>query len=135
MDNFAEARAAIRDLKREGIVEEYAVGGAMAVAFWAEPTATFDLDVLVQVQQTGMLVSLEPIYEWAKRNGFPAKDEHIYIAGIPVQLIPAPDYLAAEAIATAVVMKYENEPLRVIRPEYLIALSVSGSARTRLPSA
>jgi len=28
-------------------------------------------------------------------------------------------------------MKYENEPLRVIRPEYLIALSVSGSARTR----
>jgi len=58
MDNFAEALAAIRDLKREGIVEEYAVGGAMAVAFWAEPTATFDLDVLVQVQQTGMLVSL-----------------------------------------------------------------------------
>ena len=131
MDNFAKALAAIRDLKREGVVEEYAIGGAMAVAFWTEPTATFDLDVFVQYASSGLLVSLEPIYSWAGMHGYPAKDEHIVIAGIPVQLIPAPDALTSEAIAAAVVLDYDGKPMRVIRPEYLIALALTGSARTR----
>ncbi|HEY2830595.1 MAG TPA: hypothetical protein VGJ88_10800 [Thermoanaerobaculia bacterium] len=131
MDNFAAALAAIRDLKQQGIIEEYAVGGAMAVAFWTEPTATFDLDVFVQYTSGGMLVSLEPIYTWAAERGYPAKDEHIIISGIPVQVIPAPDSLAAEAIATAAVLDYDGQPMRVIRPEFLIALSLTGSARTQ----
>lgn len=118
-------------MKREGIVDEYAVGGAMAAAFWAEPTATFDLDVFVKFQSSGILVSLQPIYDWAAKRGFPAKDEHIIVAGVPVQVIPAPDGLAAEAVATAVELDYAGQPMRVIRPEYLIALAISGSARTR----
>lgn len=130
MDNFAQALAAIREMKREGIVREYAVGGAMAAAFWAEPTATFDLDVFVDFRSSSPLVSLQPIYEWAEKRGFPAKGEHIIMAGIPVQLIPAPEGLAAEAVATAVELDYAGQPMRVIRPEYLIALFVSGSART-----
>jgi hypothetical protein len=128
-DNFAQALAAIREMKSDGVVEEYAIGGAMAVAFWTEPTTTFDLDVFALVRQTGLLVSLTPIYDWAAKRGFPAKGEHIYMAGIPVQVIPAGG-LAAEAVANATELHYENEAVRVIRPEYLIALSVSGSART-----
>ena len=131
MDNFAQALAAIRDMKRDGIVDEYAIGGAMAAAFWAEPTATFDLDVFVRIQSSGILLSLEPIYAWAAARGFRSKDEHIIMAGVPVQIIPAPDELSAEAVANAAELRYEEEPVRVIRPEYLIALSVRGSARTQ----
>ena len=131
MDNFAEALAAIRDLKEAGVVNEYAIGGAMAVAFWCEPTATFDLAVFVSLHSSGMLISLAPIYEWASKRGYPAKGEHIIMAGVPVQLIPAHDKLAEEAVATAADLDYDGQPMRVIRPEYLIAMALIGSARTQ----
>ena len=131
MDNVGEAIAAINDLKREGIVSDYALGGAIAIIFWSEPVATFDLDVFVLKEQTGPLVSLAPIYEWARRRGYEERAEHIIIAGVPVQIIPAHDELALEAVGEAVQMDYDGVPVRVIQPEYLIAVYLEESARTR----
>jgi hypothetical protein len=87
------------------------------------------LDVFVLFQSSGMLTSLTPIYDWAKANGYESKSEHIIIADLPVQLIPAYN-LEAEAVETAVEMDYDNVPVRVIRPEYLIAMALQPSART-----
>lgn len=129
MDDFGAALAAIRELKDEGIVADYAVGGAMAYAFWTEPTPTFDLDVFVLLDSPGLLVDLGPIYEWARRRGYREVLEHIEIEGIPVQLIPA-NALAAEAIANAAVLDYEGKPVRVITREYLVAMYLEPSART-----
>jgi len=47
MPSFADALRVLNDMKRAGVVEDYAVAGAMAMAFWAEPIPTYDLDVLV----------------------------------------------------------------------------------------
>ena len=131
MDNFAEAIVAIGDLKREGVVIDYALGGAMALIFWSEPFATFDVDVFVLLESTGVLVSLDPIDAWARERGYPEKDEHILIAGVPVQIIPAHNALAAEAVAKAADLDYDGLPVRVIRPEYLIAMYLEPAARTR----
>ena len=124
MNNFTAALASIRRVKSEGVVKDYAIGGAMALAFWSEPIPTFDLDVF------GLLVSLEPIYDWARRNNYREEAEHIFIAGIPVQFIPANNALAEEAIATAAELDFEGQQVRVIRPEYLIALYLEPGART-----
>lgn len=129
VDNFAKALAGVKALKADGVVEEYAVGGAIAIAFWAEPTPTFDLDVFVLSHSEGILTSLDPIYRWARDKGYEEKAEHIMIAGVPVQVLPA-YHLAAEAVKTAVELDYDGESIRVIRPEYLIAMSLEGSART-----
>lgn len=118
-------------MKTEGVVTEYAIGGAMAVVFWAEPIPTFDLDVFVLLPTSSLLVSMAPIYEWARRNGFQEEAEHILIAGVPVQVIPAHNALAEEAIRTAADLDYEGVPVRVIRPEYLIALYLEPSARSQ----
>ena len=85
MDNFAEAIRAINAMKAEGVVSDYALGGAMALIFWSEPIATFDLDVFVLLEQKGPLVSLEAIYAWARARGYPEEAEHILISGMPVQ--------------------------------------------------
>lgn len=130
MDNFGSALAQIRRLKADGIVAEYALGGAMALVFWSEPVATFDIDVFVMLRSASALVSLSDVYEWARRNGFPEEAEHILIAGIPVQIIPAHDALAEEAITTAAELGYEGDVVRVIRREYLIALYLEPSARS-----
>jgi hypothetical protein len=42
MNNFAEALAAMHRLKTDGLVADYAIGGAMALVFWSEPIATFE---------------------------------------------------------------------------------------------
>lgn len=131
MDNFAEALAAMNDMKREGVVSDYAIGGAMALIFWSEPVATFDLDVFVLLEQTGMLVSLEAIYAWSRARGYPEQDEHIIIEGVPVQVIPAHNELAVEAVSNAAHLDYDGLPVRVIRPEYLVAMYLEETARTR----
>lgn len=130
MNNFAEAITAMERLKNDGVVQEYAVGGAMALVFWSEPIPTFDLDVFVLLPSESALVSLAPIYEWARRNGYREEAEHFIIAGLPVQVIPAHNKLAEEAVASAASLNFEGQPVRVIRPEYLIALYLEPSART-----
>jgi hypothetical protein len=130
MNNFAEALAAMHRLKADGVVTDYAIGGAMALVFWSEPIPTFDLDVFVLLPQEGPSVSLEPIYEWARRNHYREEAEHIYIAGLPVQVIPAHNALAEEAIVAAAELDFDGQKVRVIRPEYLIAMYLEPSART-----
>ncbi len=47
MASFEKTILAINDLKASGIIDQYAIAGAMALMFWIEPVPTFDLDVLV----------------------------------------------------------------------------------------
>jgi hypothetical protein len=49
---------------------------------------------------------------------------------VPVQFIPSHNQLADEAIETAATMDYEGVAVRVVRPEYLVALYLEPSART-----
>lgn len=129
--DFGAALAAIEQMKQEGVLTDYAIGGAMALVFWTEPVATYDLDVFVLLPPSaGLLVSLDPIYRWAEAKRFPAESEHVVIAGIPVQFIPAHNDLAEEAIAQGATLDYAGVPVRVIRPEHLIALYLERSART-----
>ncbi|MGK2857192.1 MAG: hypothetical protein ACSLFQ_08290 [Thermoanaerobaculia bacterium] len=104
----------------------------MAMVFWSEPVATYDLDVFVILPAGGgPLVSLAPVYEWAKARDYAVRQEHIVIGGVPVQVIPAHNALAEEAVREADSVDYEGASVRVIRPEHLIALYLEPSARTR----
>jgi hypothetical protein len=129
--SFAQSLCNLNELKLAGIIEDYAIAGAMALAFWTEPVPTYDLDVLVLLPERGLpLVSLSGIYEWAAARGYPADAEHVVIADVPVQFLPAHGELADEAIETAATLEYEGVPVRVVRPEYLVALYLEPSART-----
>ena len=104
----------------------------MAIAFWSEPVSTFDVDVFVLLPPTsGPIVSLEPIYGWASKRGYTIQQEHIVMGGIPVQIIPAHNALAEDAVREAATLDMDGLDVQVIRPEYLIALYLEPSARTR----
>lgn len=129
--DFAATLSAIERMKREGVLADYAIGGAMALVFWTEPVPTFDLDIFVRLPgPSTLIVSLDSLYRWADTNGYPADKEHIVIEGLPVQFIPSHSALADEAIEEAATLEYEGIPVRVIRPEHLIALYLEPSART-----
>lgn len=133
MASLADVFKVVNDLKSEGIILEYAVGGAMAVLFYAEPARTYDLDVFVVLPPSSSpITTLTPIYDRLKESGGKADMEHIIVHGVPVQFLPSYTELVDEAIAAAIVHDYEGVPVRVVRPEHLIALAFqAGGARRR----
>jgi hypothetical protein len=132
MSSFETALRALNAMKEDGVIAEYAVAGGMAQGFWVEAIATYDLDVLVALPQAeGIIVSLAPIYEWAKKRGYGTLAEHVLIGEIPVQFLVSPNPLTDEALERAATMRFGDMDIRVVRPEYLIAMYLLGSARTR----
>ena len=127
-----KALEALNGLEREGLLGRYAIGGAMGATFYVEPFTTFDLDVFVVLPETGGLVTLAPLYGELAKRGYPAQDECVMIAGIPVQFLPAGTPLLDEALAQARDVPYENVTTRVFGPEHLVAVAVqAGRAKDR----
>jgi hypothetical protein len=128
---FADALRAVNAMKTEGVIEEYAIAGAMALVFWTEPVFTWDLDVLVFLPPNpNSLVSLEGIYRWTSARGYPMHKEHVIIEGLPTQFLASPGPLGDEAIETAASLEYQGVTTRVVLPEYLVALYLQPEART-----
>ena len=134
MSSLADVFSVLNRMRDEGIVAQYAVGGATAVLFYAEPTRTYDLDVFVTLDAVDqdVLAPLSRVYEWAREQGFGVQAEHVLIAGVPVQLLPAYNALVEAALATARVHNYASVPVRVVDAEHLVALALqAGGARRR----
>ena len=130
--------AAIRVLNEmvaDGIVEAYALGGAMAAVFYVEPVATFDLDVFVLLppaERDHLVVTLEKQNRWLSDRGYRASGEHVMVESVPVQLLPAYNDLVAEAVVSALDRPLGQVTARVCRPEHLMAILVqTGRAKDR----
>ena len=82
--------AVLNDLQREGVVERYAIGGAVGAIFWVEPFDTIDLDVFVLLPPAvHPLDPLRDIISFLRNRGHDFDGEFISIAGTPVQFLPA----------------------------------------------
>ena len=113
----------INQMVKDGVIEDYAIGGAVAAIYYLEPLDTADLDIFVQVSATGEdLAILAPIYEYLNKHGYEAKGEFIYIEGIPVQFLPVFNPLIEEAVKKAQTIKYAGMTTRIMRPEDLVAI-------------
>lgn len=133
MASLADVFRVLNQMREERVVAEYAVGGATAVLFYAEPTRTYDVDVFVTLRDSEEpLVSLAPVYRWAEGQGFAVQAEHVMVHGVPVQILPSYNALVAEAVIEARVEQYDDVPVRVAGPEHLVALALqAGGARRR----
>src|SRR5688500_3412987 len=113
----------LNELERGGVIDRYAIGGAMGATFYVEPLLTFDLDVFVVLPQSPAgLLSLAPLYEALRAQGYIEEGECVLIEGVPVQFLPAYNALLDEALGEARETSYEDTPTRVVRAEHLIAI-------------
>ena len=114
----------LNELKEKKLIEDYAIGGAIAALRWAEPFFTQDLDIFIVLEKEtddkGLII-LTPIYEYLQSKGYVWKGHWIIIEGVPVDIFPA-DPLEKEAIEHAQEAEYEEVRTKVLIPEYLIAL-------------
>ena len=128
MGQFRDVLLLLSRLKAEGVIHDYAIGGAVAVGLWTEPVATQDLDVIVTIAgDTHPLDPLRSLLDWFNQQGLALEGEHVLIAGVPVQFLVAWSPLVLEAVATAAEAVYDpadsqSPTIRLIQPTYLVAM-------------
>ena len=73
MSSLADVFQVLNRMRDDGVLEDYALGEATAVLFYAEPTRTYDVDVFVTLhgEHGGESVSLSSVYEWARGRADP----------------------------------------------------------------
>ena len=113
-------------MQADGIIGQYAIGGAVGATFYLEPVATLDIDVFVSFQKSAgsPLISLSPIYDYLTARGFKAEKEYIVIGGWPVQFLPPGNALVEEALTQAVETRVEGIKTRVMTAEHLTAIAL-----------
>lgn len=112
----------ISAMHEEGVLEEYAIGGAIATIYYTEPFATNDVDIFFIPPEEQELLVLTPFYEFCKKRGYKTDKEYILIGDTPIQFLPAATELEKEAVKHAVPVRYKNIQVKILRPEYLIAI-------------
>ena len=88
--NIREVIQTINQMQADGVIERYAVGGAVGATFYLEPVATLDVDVFVSFKpEAGSgIVSPQRIYDYLTARGGTVQGEYIVISGWPVQFLP-----------------------------------------------
>jgi hypothetical protein len=129
-----EVLAAINQMQCDGVIERYAIGGAVGATFYLEPVATLDVDIFVAFRpDPGRLIaSPQPIFDYLTRRGATVDGEYLVIAGWPVQFLPPAGPLGEEALAAARETEVEGVPTRVFTAEHLAALALqTGRAKDK----
>ena len=112
----------VNQMVQEGVIESYALGGAMAAVFYMEPIATFDVDIFCFINGiANELDPLRPIYDYLRPKGTPEYAEGFIIAGLRVQFLPVFNPLNDEAVQAANSFSLNNVIIQVMAPEYLVA--------------
>jgi hypothetical protein len=116
----------INRMQAEGVIGEYAIGGAVGATFYLEPSATLDVDIFVALKSApgSSLLTLAPVYAYLTERGCEAGKEHIVIEGWPVQFLPLRDALDEEAVRQASETELEGVPTRVVTAEHLVAIAL-----------
>lgn len=126
--------AVINQMQVEGVIERYAIGGAVGATFYLEPVATLDIDIFVALgaQSGGLLISLQPIYDYLRPRGGVVEREYIVFAGWPVQFLPPTGPLVEEALQQAIAMDVEGTIAWVFTAEHLAAIALqTGRAKDK----
>jgi hypothetical protein len=110
-----EALQLLNQMQKDGVMESYAIGGAVAATYYLEPFTTMDLDILL---------SLTPLYEYLTSHGGRIQSEHVVFGTWPVQFLPASDPLELEALQEARTVDVDGTPTRVLQAEHLLALAL-----------
>lgn len=114
----------LNQLVADGLIEDYAIGGSVAMLFYAEPVTTKDVDIFIETKSNSLIVSYSPIYDYLKKLGYDMIDQHVVIEGIAIDFLPAYNPLVLEALDNAATMNYSGENVDVFTPEYITAIAL-----------
>lgn len=121
---LADVLRAANELVSVGLIEDYALGGALAAIYYVEPFTTYDADIIFVTKDKTLGAGIPAIYSYLQSKGWRVEREHLLVKDFPVQFLAASG-LTEEAVREARVIEYEGLPAKVFRPEHIIAIAAS----------
>lgn len=112
----------INKMYQGGVLKDYAIGGAIATIYYTEPFATKDIDIFFIPSEKDKIGILTQFYDFLLKKGYKTYKEYIMIGDIPIQFIPTATELEKEAVQNAISIKYKNIVVKILGPEYLVAI-------------
>src|SRR5687767_364274 len=124
----------INQMQSAGIIQNYAIGGAVGATFYLEPVATVDVDIFVSfLPDPGkFIITPKPIFDYLTSRGGIIEGEYVVISGWPLQFLPTTTPLVEEALAQAVEKDVDGTAARVFTAEHLAAIALqTGRAKDK----
>jgi hypothetical protein len=115
----------LNEMRRAGVIRDYALFGATAQMRYTEPVATLDADVLVALDSADRLDMLGGVYEFCAAQGYYPDGEAVRIGAWPTQFVPAFSGLTHEALEQAETADFEGVAFRVVRADHLAVIALS----------
>ncbi len=121
---LADALRAANGLVAAGLIEDWALGGALAAIYYVEPFATYDADIFFIPKDKSLSAGIPALYAHLQSQGWQVEREHLLVRGFPVQFLAAGG-LTEEAVREAEQFDYEGVPAKVFRAEHIVAIAAS----------
>src|SRR6266498_1351076 len=121
---LADVLRAANELLSAGLIEDYALGGALAAIYYVEPFTTYDADIVFVATDKTLSAGIPAIFSHLQSKGWRVEREYLLIQDFPVQFLAASG-LTEEAVRNATPIEYEGVSAKVLRPEYIIAIAAS----------
>jgi hypothetical protein len=121
---LAEVLRGANGLVAAGLIEDWALGGALAAIYYVEPFTTYDADIFFIPKDKGLTAGIPELYAHLKSRGWEVEQEHLLVRGFPVQFLVASG-LTEEAVREAEQIDFEGVPARIFRAEHIAAIAAS----------
>ena len=121
---LADVLRTANELVEAGLIEDWALGGALAAIYYVEPFTTYDADIFFVPKDKSLSAGIPAIYAHLQAQGWQVEREHLLIRGFPVQFLAAAG-LTEEAVREAERLDYEGVPAKIFRAEHIVAIAAS----------
>lgn len=121
---LADVLRAANDLVAVGLINDWALGGALAAIYYVEPFATYDAEIFFIPKDQGLDAGLPAIHAHLQSHRWQVEREHLLWRGFPVQFLAASG-LTAEAVREAERIDFEGVPAKIFRAEHIVAIAAS----------
>ncbi len=121
---LADVLRAANGLVAAKLIEDWALGGALAAIYYVEPFTTYDADIFFMPSDKGLSAGIPAIYAHLQAQGWQVEHEHLVVRGFPVQFLAASG-LTGEAVREAERMEFEGVPAKVFSAEHIVAIAAS----------
>ena len=119
---LAEVLRAANGLVDANLIEDWALGGALAAIYYVEPFATYDADIFFIPAEKGLTAGIPAIYAHLQGQGWRVEGEHLILKGFPVQFLAAQG-LTEEAVREAERLDFEGVAAKVFTAEHIVAIA------------
>ena len=119
---LAEVLRAANGLLAANLIEDWALGGALAAIYYVEPFTTYDADIFFIPADKSLTAGIPAIYAHLQAQGWQVEREHLLVRGFPVQFLAATG-LTEEALRQAERIEFESVPAKIFRAEHIVAIA------------